>query len=82
MATELGFGAPEDWYPEEQVDLDATQQLYDVILTLLASGHRVDCIDVWQNPEPKYIKTLPVSLETVPREAFRLFENYRFIFER
>jgi hypothetical protein len=82
MATELGFGAPEDWYPEEQVDVDATQQLYDVIVLLLASGHRVDCIDIWQSPEPKYIKTLPVSLDAVPREAFRLFENYRFIFER
>ena len=82
MATELGFGAPKDWYPEEQVDVDATQQLYDVILTLLASRHRGDCIDIWQNPEPKYIKTLPVSLDAVPKEAFRLFENYRFIFER
>jgi hypothetical protein len=82
MSTEPGFGAPEDWYPEGQVDLDATQQLYDLILSLLASDHRLDCIDIWAGAQPKDIKTLPVSLDAVPRQAFRLFENYRFIFER
>ena len=80
-AMELGFGMPEDWYEEQQDNLDATQQLYDVIVTLLASGHRVDCIDMWAGAEPKDIKTLPVSLDRVSREAFRLFENHRFVFE-
>ncbi len=81
-AVELGFGPPEDWYEEEQDDLDATQQLYDVIHKVSSSGYRVDCIDSWAGSEPKDITTLPVSLQTVSMEAFRLFENYRFIFEQ
>jgi hypothetical protein len=80
-AIELGFGAPEDWYEEQQDDLDATQQLYDVIVRLLRSGQRVDCIDIWSGAELNDIKTLPVSVEAVPKEAFRLFEGYRFIFD-
>ena len=76
------FGAPEDWYPEEQVDLDATRQLYDVMLTLLRSGQSVDCIDIWAGAEPKDLKTTPVLLDDVPRESFRLFENYRFVFDQ
>ena len=79
-AIELGFGAPEPWYPEAQDELDATQQLYDAISTMLSSGHRVECIDTWTGTEPKDIKDLPVSLASVPREAFRLFENHRFVF--
>ena len=81
-ATELWFGASEDWYEEGQVNLDATEQLYDVIVRLLRSGQRVDCIDSWAGTEPRDIKTLPVLVDAVPREAFRLFENYRFDFDQ
>src|SRR5262245_50629850 len=35
-AIELGFGLPEDWLGEEQVGLDATKQLYDVIVAVLS----------------------------------------------
>ncbi len=84
-AVELGFGRPEDCdegFEEEQVDLDATQQLYDIIVSLLSSGHRVDCIDMWEGAQPEHIKALPISLDAVPRAAFGLFENHKFIFER
>jgi hypothetical protein len=80
-AVDLGFGAPEGWYEEGQDNLDATQQLYQVIHNLLRSGFRLDCIDHWAGAEPKDITVLPVSLQAVSKEAFRLFENYRFVFE-
>ncbi len=79
---ELGFGKPEDWYHEEQDELEATQQLYQVIAALLSSGHEVDCIDRWEGAKPENIGVLEVSLDEVSEETFRLFENYRFTFRK
>ena len=81
VSIELGFGEPEDWYPEEQDELEATQQLYEVISTLLTTGHRVDCLDRWEGAKPEELETLDVSLAQVSKKAFRLFENYRFTFK-
>jgi hypothetical protein len=78
----LGFGVPEDWYEEEQADLDATKEMYAVLVSLLTAGHHVDCIDVWEGTKPEDVKTLAVSLDEVPGEAFRLFENHKFVFTR
>ena len=77
---ELGFAELEDWYHEEKDELEATQQLYEVISSLLLSGNKVDCLDRWEGVQPEQIKTLEVSLTAVSKKTFRLFENYRFIF--
>ncbi len=77
-STELGFGAPVDWYEEEQDEIDATKELYDVLISILASDHPCDLIDRWEGAEPNSIRVLDVSLNHISREAFRLFENHKF----
>jgi hypothetical protein len=79
-SVELGFGEPVDWYPEDADELEATRRLYAVISLLAEGGHGVDCIDRWEGADADDIKTLVVSLDAVSRDAFRLFENYRFRF--
>ena len=37
---ELGFDEPQDWFPEEQDNLQATAELYRVIASLVQGGHR------------------------------------------
>ena len=75
---ELGFSDPVDWYPEEQEELEATQELYGVLIDLLSSGYRVDLIDVWQGTQPHDVTVLEVSLQDVQSTAFRMFENHKF----
>ncbi|MDZ4860115.1 MAG: hypothetical protein SGI88_14145 [Candidatus Hydrogenedentes bacterium] len=77
----LGFGAPEDWFEEEDDDIAATKELYTVIKTLMSSGHKVDCVDTWEGVCPTQINFLEIQLADVPADAFRLFENYRFTFQ-
>jgi hypothetical protein len=80
---ELGFGEPVDWCEEDDDEINATISLYEVINSLVKSGHQVDCIDIWQGENPenfKNIKTMEVSLRKVPLLSFRLFENHKFIF--
>lgn len=77
-SVELGFGKPEDWFPEEQDELDATVELYTVISSLLVSGYHVDLIDGWYGATLEEIKTIEVDLDQVSQEAFRLFENHKF----
>lgn len=78
MSIELGFREPEEWYKEEQDELDATRELYAHLTVLLAAGHEVDLIDRWEGARPDDIKTLDVSLDEVSQGAFRLFENHKF----
>ena len=82
---ELGFGEPVDWCEEDDDQINATIGLYEVINSLVKSGHQVDCIDIWQGENPenfKNIKTMEVSLRKVPLLSFRLFENHTFIFSK
>lgn len=78
---DLGFDEPQDWMPEEQDAVKATAQLYRVIASVVQGGDKVDCLDVWSGIEPTQIKTISVRLSLVPEKAFRLFENYHFVFE-
>ena len=82
MSSDLAFGEPESWFPEEQDELDATGELYGVIASLLAAGHVADCIDRWEGAAPEDIRTISVSLDEVPKAAFLLFENHRFVFAK
>jgi hypothetical protein len=78
---DLNFDKPQDWFPEERDNLRATAELYRVIASLAQGGEKVDCLDLWPGAEPTQIKTMPVSLSVVPEKAFRLFEDYHFVFE-
>ncbi len=78
---ELDFGEPQDWSPEEEDNVKATAELYRVIASLVQGGDKVDCLDLWRGTQPPQIKTMAVSLRAVPEKAFRLFENYHFVFE-
>lgn len=81
-SVELGFGVPEEWYPEAPEDLEATSQFVEVVKSLLAAGHRVECIDAWchGSGSAKLAATVQVNLREVAGEAFRFFENHRFVF--
>lgn len=74
------FGAPEDWYPEDEDEIEATKMLYRIIERLLSAGHSVECIDSWDGEDLDAIQDLDVCLGDVPIDAFRLFEGHRFRF--
>jgi hypothetical protein len=74
----LGFGAPEDWFPEEQIKREATRELYGTLSELVQRGHHVELIDCWSGDEDKDGVPLEVSLTEVSAERFRLFEGHLF----
>jgi hypothetical protein len=74
----LGFGEPVEWYPEERDEIEATCELYATLSSRLSSGYQVDLLDRWHGAQPADITTLDVSLNAVPANAFRLFENHKF----
>jgi hypothetical protein len=78
---DLGFGEPQDWMEEDEDSIRATRELYRAIASLVRGGHKVDCLDLWQEMEPVSIHTMSVRLSEVPAEAFRLFEGHHFVFE-
>ena len=82
-AVELGFSDPEEWYPEEQDDIDATKQFYEVVSKLVYDGYSVDCVDAWDHQEGKssLSGTEVVSIKAVKSTEFRFFENYKFTFD-
>jgi hypothetical protein len=79
---EQGFGLPEDWFPEETSDIEATLQLIRLVRSLIAKGERVDCVDLWEghSNEPHPPASMKVNLGSIRDEEFRFFENYRFDF--
>lgn len=79
-AIELGFGPPEDWYPEDPENIESTKQFYDVVAALLAAGSQVDCVAAWRGTPADAIDHLDVDLAVVSREAFRFFEEHHFAF--
>jgi len=79
-SVDLGFSEPVDWYQEEQDELDATRAFYRTLKGLLSAGHRVDLVSRWEGAQPGDITTLDVSLEDIPENAFRFFEDYKFRF--
>ena len=82
-SVELGFGLPEDWYPEGPHQIEATLQVIATIRSLVDSGESVECIDAWAHGEaaPTAIAgEIEVNLSELSDEAFRFFENHRFSF--
>ena len=74
-----GFGIPEDWCPEDADNIESTGAVYDALTHIVAGGHSVDLVDIWNGAGPEGIRDLSVSLHDVPRDAFRFFENVRFV---
>jgi hypothetical protein len=81
LSVELGFGEPVDWYGEEENELRATAELYRTIAGLVSRGHEVDCLDIWEGARKSDIQAKVVNLSEVAEKAFRLFENYHFVFQ-
>lgn len=74
----LGFGAPEDWFPEEQDRIDATHQLYEILQYIVLRGHEVELLDCWSGDEDRDAEPLDVPLSQISLEQFRLFEGHVF----
>ena len=62
LKTASDFREPEDWCPEEEDEVKATIELYRVITSLRASGHQVDCLDLWVDTPADQIREKPVNL--------------------
>lgn len=80
--SDMNFAPPEDWFPEDLDDLEATQAVYEVLVRILAEGHRVDLVDAWTDAQPETITLLDVSVSEVPQDNFRFFENHKFNMSR
>jgi hypothetical protein len=79
---ELGFSEPQDWSKEEQDEIDATLELYEVLYELFSQGYKLDMIDRWVDSKREDLKIIDVSLDSVPKKTFRLFENHKFRFKK
>jgi len=77
---DLGFGVPEEWFPEEDADIQATKIFISLVRTLLAQGAHVDCIDAWDGNSDRPFSQLSVNLSQIHDEEFRFFENHHFDF--
>ena len=77
----LGFGEPQDWYPEEVEDLEATRRFLSVVKALLAAGACIDCIDAWghETDSSNLSGTIYVNFAEVSDREYRFFENHRFV---
>lgn len=78
MYPEFGFSEPVDWYEEDEEDIEATKQIYQIFKELLLAGNKVECVDKWAGVDSKNIETKDVSLSQVSCREFRFIENYKF----
>jgi hypothetical protein len=77
---ELGFCEPQDWYPEDEQEIEATLIFIMIVRALLNQGYQVDCIDTWEADSPDEIKKINVNLDHFRDDQFRFYENHHFIF--
>jgi hypothetical protein len=77
-SVELGFNEPQDWFPEEADDIDATRRLYVILNDMVQRGYQVDLLDCWSGDENEDTASLDVSFGQIPVNHFRLFEGYLF----
>lgn len=75
-STSLGFGDPEDWFPEDEDDIASTHAVYDAISDLVKQGYKVDLVDQWSGDPVE--TSLEVSLCEVTRTKFRFWAGHRF----
>jgi hypothetical protein len=81
-SVELGFREPEDWYPEESEDIEATLRFISIIREIAEKGANVDCIDAWGHTSEtaNLDGTVQVDLSSLNSRTFRFFENHHFMF--
>ena len=77
---ELGFGEPEDWYREDQDEIDATKELFHLIEQIIFSEDQVDCISIWEGSDPEDVVKMDVQLSLLSEVSFRFFDNHHFVF--
>jgi hypothetical protein len=77
-SVEIGFGEPQDWFPEEAEAIDATKRLYAILKDIVQRGCQVELLDSWSGDEDKDALPLDVSLSVVPADHFRMFEGHLF----
>ena len=81
-SVKLGFGQPQDWFPEDAEAIDATKRLYDILKEIVQRGFQVELLDCWSGEEDKDALTLHVSLSRIPADHFRMFEGHLFTLEQ
>ncbi len=81
-STELGFGAPVDWCPEDPEEIAATARVISIIRKLVENGESVDCIDAWEHHRGSAVAAtlMQVDLARIDDGQFRFFENHHFVF--
>lgn len=79
-SAQLGFGKPEEWYPDEPDEIAATATFIAMVRQVLADGYEVDCVDLWAEGAAGKIVTREVDLAAVSDQEFRFFENVHFVF--
>jgi hypothetical protein len=81
-STELGFGPPVDWYPEEEDEITATLEFVAVVRGLAEGGAKVDCVDAWSGEAGKAAveESVTVNVGEIADEAYRFFEDRSFDF--
>ncbi len=81
-ADSLGFGEPEDWYPESTEAVEATLKVVEIFRELVSQGNQLDCVDVWEHEDmyPAKAGDMEVDLSKIKNSEFRFFENYYFNF--
>jgi hypothetical protein len=75
---ELGFGEPQEWFPEQADGIDATYRLYAILSRMVHRGYQVELLDCWSGDEDEEAVSLDVSLGQVCISGFRLFEGHLF----
>ncbi len=83
-STELGFGAPVDWCPEDPEEIAATARVISIIRKLVENGESVDCIDAWEHHRGSAVAAtlMQVDLAGIDDGQFRFFENHHFVFSQ
>lgn len=77
---EFDFHVPEDWFPEEKSDIEATLTFIRLVRSLIEKGEKVDCIDLWISDGVEVPPPISVDLNRIRDEEFRFFENRHFDF--
>lgn len=74
----LGFSEPAEWWPEEDENIQATHEAFDIFEKILKQGNKLDCIDTWtydDKSEPEIHGDFVVKLRSVGKKCFRFLEG-------
>lgn len=78
---ELGFDIPQEWYPEDSEEIQATLLLYEILCDIVQRGFSLSLLDCWSGDEHLDPNPLEVSCSAIAADQFRLYEGYQFIFK-